>query len=101
MRTLITSLTVIFTLHSVNAQSFTLKDLEGQFLKNNALLIANKYNIDKADVEIIQEKLWQNPTLSISEVNLWKTYAVEEQPYLIGKYGAKIGMFYATCDVCF
>lgn len=87
MRTLITSLTVIFTLHSVNAQSFTLKDLEGQFLKNNALLIANKYNIDKADVEIIQEKLWQNPTLSISEVNLWKTYAVEEQPYLIGKYG--------------
>lgn len=87
MRTLITSLAVICNLTSVNAQSITLKDLEGQFLKNNALLIANKFNIDKAEVEIIQEKLWQNPTLSISEVNLWKTYAVEEQPYLIGKYG--------------
>ncbi|MGV0954910.1 TolC family protein [Empedobacter falsenii] len=25
--------------------------------------------------------------MSISEVNLWKTYHVEEQPYLFGKYG--------------
>ncbi len=50
-------------------------------------MIANKFNVDKIDAEIIQEKLWNNPTLSISEVNLWKTYQIEEQPYLFGKYG--------------
>lgn len=65
----------------------TLDNLEAAFLQKNYALIANKYNVDKIDAEIIQEKLWQNPTLSISEVNLWKTYNIEEQPYLFGKYG--------------
>ena len=72
---------------TLQAQSNTIQDLEAQFLQNNYLLIANKLNIDKADAEIVQEKLWNNPTLSISEVNLWKTYQIEEQPYLFGKYG--------------
>nr|WP_257468051.1 TolC family protein [Empedobacter falsenii] len=62
-------------------------NLEAAFLQKNYALIANKFNVDRIDAEIIQEKLWQNPTLSISEVNLWKTYNVEEQPYLFGKYG--------------
>ncbi len=62
-------------------------NLEAAFLQKNYALIANKFNVDRIDAEIIQEKLWQNPTLSISEVNLWKTYHVEEQPYLFGKYG--------------
>nr|WP_306490364.1 TolC family protein [Empedobacter falsenii] len=62
-------------------------NLEATFLQKNYVLIANKFNVDRIDAEIIQEKLWQNPTLSISEVNLWKTYNVEEQPYLFGKYG--------------
>lgn len=69
------------------AQNITLDNLEAAFLQKNYALIANKFNVDKIDAEIIQEKLWQNPTLSISEVNLWKTYNVEEQPYLFGKYG--------------
>jgi len=69
------------------AQNVTLDNLEAAFLQKNYALIANKFNADRVDAEIIQEKLWQNPTLSISEVNLWKTYNVEEQPYLIGKYG--------------
>lgn len=69
------------------AQKVTLENLEAAFLQKNYELIASKYNIDKVDAEIIQEKLWSNPTLSISEVNLWKTYNVEQQPYLIGKYG--------------
>lgn len=72
---------------TLQAQSYTIQDLEAQFLQKNYLLIANKLNIDKADAEIVQEKLWNNPTLSISEVNLWKTYQIEEQPYLFGKYG--------------
>lgn len=69
------------------AQNVTLDNLEAAFLQKNYALIANKFNIDRIDAEIIQEKLWDNPTLSISEVNLWKTYNVEEQPHLIGKYG--------------
>lgn len=69
------------------AQNITLDNLEVAFLQKNYALIANKFNVDRIDAEIIQEKLWQNPTLSISEVNLWKTYNVEEQPYLFGKYG--------------
>ncbi len=69
------------------AQKVTLENLEAAFLQKNYELIASKYNIDKVDAEIVQEKLWSNPTLSISEVNLWKTYNVEQQPYLIGKYG--------------
>jgi len=69
------------------AQNVTLDNLEVAFLQKNYALIANKFNADRVDAEIIQEKLWQNPTLSISEVNLWKTYNVEEQPYLFGKYG--------------
>jgi len=69
------------------AQNVTLDNLEAAFLQKNYALIANKFNADRVDAEIIQEKLCQNPTLSISEVNLWKTYNVEEQPYLFGKYG--------------
>lgn len=71
----------------VQAQDVTLDNLEAAFLEKNYQLIANKFNVDKIDAEIVQEKLWNNPTLSISEVNLWKTYSVEEQPYLFGKYG--------------
>lgn len=69
------------------AQNITLDNLEAAFLQKNYALIANKFNVDRIDAEIIQEKLWQNPTLSISEVNLWKTYHVEEQPNLFGKFG--------------
>lgn len=71
----------------MQAQTVSLADLEQQFIQNNTQLLAVKFNIDKAQAEIIQEKLWPNPTFSISEVNLWKTYNVETQPYLFGKYG--------------
>ena len=87
MKTFYLSAITVCMVSTLQAQSYTIQDLEAQFLQNNYLLIANKLNIDKADAEIVQEKLWNNPTLSISEVNLWKTYQIEEQPYLFGKYG--------------
>lgn len=72
----------------VQAQSYTVKDLEVQFLKNNANLIATNLEIDKADAEIIQEKLWDNPNLSISEVNFWTNSTLEEDVIpLFGKRG--------------
>lgn len=72
----------------VQAQSYTVKDLEAQFLKNNASLIATNLEIDKADAEIVQEKLWDNPNLSISEVNFWTNSTLEEDVIpLFGKRG--------------
>lgn len=71
----------------VSAQTFTLSDLEHKFIQNNSQLLTSKFNIDRAQAEIVQEKLWTNPIFSISEVNFWKTYNIEKQPYLFGKYG--------------
>ena len=71
----------------LNAQEYSIKELESQFIQNNTQLLASKFTIDQAQAQIIQEKLWPNPTLSIAEVNLWKTYNIEQQPYLFGNYG--------------
>ena len=87
MRRIYLSIILIGFTTFVKAQTYTVTDLEQQFLEKNYVLIAGKYNIAKADAEIVQEKLWPNPTLNISEVNLWKTYQIEEQPFLFGNYG--------------
>ena len=79
---------ILFSLLGVvRAQTYTLSDLESFFLQNNALLIAGKYNIAKEDAKIVQQRLWNNPTLSISEINLWKNPSAEQLPYLFGHYG--------------
>lgn len=46
---------------------------EKLFLEQNLLLLAEKLNIDRAEAEYLQAKLWPNPTLEIEEVNLWAT----------------------------
>lgn len=66
--------------------------IEALFLKNNLQLIAEKLNVDIADAEIIQAKLWENPSLSISDVNLWSTSSQREGeseviPPLFGSFG--------------
>ncbi len=76
MKHLLFPFALICAAPAIQAQSVTLTDLENQFIQNNSQLLASKFNIDKAQAEIIQEKLWANPTLSISEVNLWKTYNI-------------------------
>ena len=40
-----------------NAQSITLNQLEASFLSQNTLLLSSKYNVEKKEAEIIQEKL--------------------------------------------
>lgn len=87
MKQLLIPIVILSATVSTQAQSYTLNDLENQFILNNTQLLASKFNVDKSHAEIIQEKLWPNPTLSISEVNLWKSYNIEQQPYLFGKYG--------------
>ncbi len=50
-----------------------LKQIESMFLTDNLELIAAKYNISIADATISQAKLWDNPNLSMSNLNLWST----------------------------
>ncbi len=46
---------------------------EELFLKQNLLLMAEKFNISQADALLLQAKQWPNPSLTIDEVNLWST----------------------------
>ncbi len=66
--------------------------VEELFLKNNLLLIAEKMNIDIADAAIAQAKIWENPNLTISDVNLWSSRSQREGedeviPPLWGSFG--------------
>ncbi|NQD71401.1 TolC family protein [Sphingobacterium shayense] len=72
---------------TASAQSYNLVQLEEDFLTNNYMLIAAKYNIAVAEATVVQEKLWPNPTLSIDEVNLWANRGSEVLPPLAGSYG--------------
>ena len=47
------------------------EEIEAIFLKQNLALIAEEMNISIADAEIVQAKLWNNPTLSISDMSFW------------------------------
>lgn len=40
-------------------------EAERLFLQNNLLLIAEHYNVDKAEAEIVQAHLFENPVLSL------------------------------------
>lgn len=51
----------------------TQEEAEALLLQNNLSLLAQQLNIDIAEAEMIQAKVWPNPTLSIDEVNLWAT----------------------------
>ncbi|MDN3595540.1 TolC family protein [Zunongwangia endophytica] len=61
---------------------------EGLLLKNNLSILAERLSIDMADAEVIQAKVWPNPTLEVDEVNLWtadyQKKTGEQQPSLFG-----------------
>jgi len=69
------------------AQSYSLAQLEASFLKENYLLLAAKFDVSKAEAEIVQEKVWANPSLAVSEVNLWANAGSETLSPLFGSYG--------------
>lgn len=61
--------------------------IEQRFLTHNLQILAHKYAIEQAQAEVLQAKLWPNPTFSISEVNLWSNGTAETLPALAGNYG--------------
>ncbi|MBK0369310.1 TolC family protein [Flavobacterium agrisoli] len=77
--------------HAQNSVLDTLRlkrnDAEILLLQNNLGLLAEKLNIDIAQAQIIQAKVWPNPTLSVNEFNLWSNATSEQLPVLWGNYG--------------
>jgi cobalt-zinc-cadmium efflux system outer membrane protein len=74
-RYLILSLLLV-DMFSAFAQNYTLMklspaEIETAFLKQNLQLIAEHLNMDLADAAIIQAGLWDNPDVSIENINLW------------------------------
>ena len=69
------------------AQEFTLQALEKEFLQHNYLLLAARYDVDVKDAQILQEKLWNNPSLTVAQINFWANSSSEQLPYLWGNYG--------------
>jgi len=57
------------------------------FLEKNLDILAERLNIDVAEAQIIQAKLWPNPTLSVGEVNLWHNATSEKLPPLWSNFG--------------
>jgi cobalt-zinc-cadmium efflux system outer membrane protein len=45
-------------------QQMSLRDCEEAFQKNNLQLLAEQYNINMADADILQAKIWELPQLS-------------------------------------
>jgi len=70
MRTILVTALVLFYTHAFSQNAMSLQECEGQFLKNNLYLLANHYNIDAAQAQIMQAKIWDNPSFGF-EANAW------------------------------
>ena len=68
-------------------QEFNLEELRQAVVQNNGQLLAQKFEIGAARAQVIQAKLIPNPSLSVSELNLWKNGTTESFPYIAGKFG--------------
>ena len=69
---------------AATAQELTLTPLqiETMFLKQNLELIAGQMNVSIADAAIAEAKVWDNPELSVNDINVWsagheKQFSVE------------------------
>ncbi|TSE42583.1 putative cobalt-zinc-cadmium resistance protein, CzcC precursor-like [Bacteroides thetaiotaomicron] len=49
------------------AGTLTLKEAEQRFLERNLSLIAEQYNIDMAQAQVLQAKLFENPVISLEQ----------------------------------
>ena len=93
-RIFFTSIFISFCL-SGKAQNTTATDTvsvsraeaETIFLKNNLRLLSEKLNIDQAEAQVIQAKLWPNPRLEVGEINLWSNAKSEQLPPISGNWG--------------
>ncbi|MCC8186444.1 MAG: TolC family protein [Bacteroides sp.] len=67
----------------------SLAEVEALFIRNNLQLIAGRFQIDIAEAEMMQARLWENPTLTLSDLNLWSSRSQrdgETIPPLFGSF---------------
>jgi len=64
---------LVLPLHAQQTLEMSRGEAEAMFLRNNLLLISEKLNIESQKAEVIQAKLWTNPSFSVGDVNLWAT----------------------------
>ena len=69
------------------SQEFSLEDLRQLVVQNNGQLLAQNFEIGAARAQVIQAKLLPNPSLSVSEINLWQNRTVESLPAIVGEFG--------------
>lgn len=62
-------------------------EAETLFLQRNLPLLAGKLEIDEAKAQVIQAKLWPNPSISVGEINLWANAGAEASGRLFGNWG--------------
>lgn len=60
-----------FATRSLDTLKLNQESYEKLFLERNLSLIAQGISISQEEALLVQEKAWNNPSLSISEVNLW------------------------------
>ena len=70
MRTILVTALVLFYAHTFSQNAMSLQECESRFLKNNLYLLANHYNIDAAQAQVLQAKIWDNPSFGF-EANAW------------------------------
>lgn len=60
-----------FKSHAQEILEISPEQAEAIFLENNLLLISENLHIEQQKAEVIQARLWPNPSFSISEINAW------------------------------
>ncbi len=70
MKKLVIIISALITCNVFAQKAISLQECESQFLKNNLYLLANHYNIDVAQAQIVQAKIWDNPSFGF-EANAW------------------------------
>ncbi|MGZ3863601.1 MAG: TolC family protein [Bacteroidia bacterium] len=70
----------------VDTLPVTLNDAEEQFLKNNYLLLAQKYNVDASRALVRQARLFNNPNIYY-ENSIYNKYSGKYFPTAEGKWG--------------
>lgn len=80
MKKIIGFISVLFLFYSATAQveskdtiRLNLQETEKLFIQNNLLILASKYNIEASRAQIIQSRLWENPSLYL-EQNIYNKY---------------------------
>lgn len=64
-------LTLGFNLNAQDTITLKPSECEARFIQENKAILLEKLNIEAAEANQVQAKLWENPSLAIQDVNLW------------------------------